>query len=77
MTEKEYRSVAGDNTDKYSFPIISDYTLIGRDLTKEGILRHKAFGYSETRMVPSGSFVISLKRRLPNIRIVVYKQTNE
>jgi aminoglycoside 3-N-acetyltransferase len=51
MTEKEFKAVTGGNTDNYSFPIVSDYSLIGRELTKEGIIRNKTFGYSETRMV--------------------------
>ena len=64
MTEKEYRSITGENTNNYSFPIISDYSLIGRDLTKEGIIRHKAFGYSETRMAAMRTFCDFFEKKI-------------
>ncbi|MCP4265435.1 MAG: AAC(3) family N-acetyltransferase [Candidatus Brocadiaceae bacterium] len=64
QTEKEYIAVTGGNTNKYSFPIVSDYSLLGSDLTKEGIISQKVFGYSETRMVEIKTFCNFLEEKL-------------
>ena len=51
MFMEEYVSETGKKETEYTFPIISDYTLLGKDLMKSNHLIRKPFGFSETRMV--------------------------
>lgn len=61
---QEYKAVTGIKNTEYSFPIVSDYTALGKDLIKSGFFIKKSFGYSESRMVPIRTFCDFLEEKL-------------
>ena len=51
VSAEEYQTVTGKDHAPYTFPVVSDYSLLGNDLLKENMVAQARFGYSTTRMV--------------------------
>ena len=64
LSEEEYQKVNGKKNGYYTFPINSDYTLLGKDLLKNNLLTQKPFGYSQTRMISMKAFCDFLRKQL-------------
>lgn len=64
LSEEEYEKVNGKKNGRYTFPIKSDYTFLGKDLLENNLLTQKSFGYSQTRMVSMKTFCDFLRKQL-------------
>ncbi len=64
ISAEEYRAVTGKTQSHYSFPIASDYALLGEDLVRAKLLTRKPFGYSESRMVRIREFCDFIEQKL-------------
>ena len=64
LTSEEYIKIRGEATDRYNFPVKNDYTLLGKDLIKNSLIKIKPFGYSKTRVVAIKDFCDFLEKKL-------------
>lgn len=64
LTSQEYIEVRGEATEKYNFPVKYDYALLGRDLIKNGLIKIRPLGYSQTRIVAIKDFCDFLEKKL-------------
>lgn len=64
MSLEEYCKVTGKISSEYDFPIKDDYTLLGKDLKENKLVKIKPFGYSQTRMVPIKAFCDFLEEKI-------------
>lgn len=76
ISAEEYQAVTGKTQSHYSFPIVSDYSLLGEDIIKANLVIQKPFGYSESRMVQIREFcdfIDAKLRRYPDYFVGVNK----
>jgi len=67
ISKNEYINIIGKQPpQKYNFPIIAKYKILGSDLINENILTSKKYGYSKTRIVSMNKFCDWLKLKLSN-----------